>query len=222
MKGMCYIQPLFHKVIAGEKTKTRRIINPQPTGNYISREYEGILNSGKGLSCTAFFTKDITTSFTKEVKVKSKYNFGETVFLKEPYFIYEEENHECKTCEGSEIAYKYQNNYLTLEEITGIPNAKYKNKLFMPEYASRFSIRINNIRIERLQDISEEDCMAEGIYIVKDVMYANGVDDLAYFTPQDAYKALINKINGKDTWDKNPWVFVYTFTLNKKQYVSRS
>lgn len=195
MKGMCYIQPLFKKVIAGEKTKTRRIINPQPTGNYISKQFEGntaeLFHNRKGLSCTAFFTKD--------VKVKSKYNFGETVFLKEPYFIYEEENYECKTCEGSEIAYKYQNNYLTLEEITGIPNAKWKNKLFMPEYASRFSIRINNIRIERLQDISKEDCMAEGIFLVKDVMYANGVDDLAYFTPQDAYKALINKINGKDT-----------------------
>lgn len=90
-------------------------------------------------------------------------------------------------------------------------------------------IHITNIRIERLQDISDEDCLKEGI----NEIYENGVDDssefygyayLSYATPciaetynypQEAYAALINLMYGKGTWERNPYVFVYDFELLK-------
>ena len=82
-------------------------------------------------------------------------------------------------------------------------------------------IRITNIRVERLQDISEEDCLKEGIWRDDNV----GLEGTTYWyhclanssfrTAKEAYAALIDKISGKDTWESNPWVFVYDFELVK-------
>ena len=82
-------------------------------------------------------------------------------------------------------------------------------------------IRITNIRVERLQDISEEDCLAEGI---QDIVGKTHPDthfycitkaDTCYVTPREPYAQLIDKLSGKGTWDRNPLVFVYEFKLIK-------
>lgn len=79
------------------------------------------------------------------------------------------------------------------------------------------SIRITNIRVERLQDISEDDCLKEGIWREDNV----GLEGVTYWsnssfrTAKEAYASLIDRISGKGTWDSNPWVFVYDFELIK-------
>lgn len=85
---------------------------------------------------------------------------------------------------------------------------------FMPHH-----IRITRIRIERLQDISDEDCLAEGIWRAHEV----GLEGVTYWytrlanspyrTAREAYAALIDKISGKGTWQSNPYVFVYDFEI---------
>ncbi len=87
-------------------------------------------------------------------------------------------------------------------------------------------IRITNVRIERLQDISDEDCIKEGVGISSTdnrigtpfgipFNYFVGEDKKGcrYSTPREAYVALIDKISGKGTWESNPYVFVYDFEL---------
>lgn len=84
-------------------------------------------------------------------------------------------------------------------------------------------IRITNVRVERLQDISDEDCLKEGIIKGQcgsadthfmDAYYVPN-DTQPYCTPQDAYEILIDKVSGKGTWERNPYVFVYDFELVK-------
>lgn len=81
------------------------------------------------------------------------------------------------------------------------------------------AIRITNIRIERLQDISEEDCLKEGILRGYDVgsdsttYWYHGLANSSFRTPQEAYASLIDRISGKGTWESNPYVFVYDFDL---------
>lgn len=94
----------------------------------------------------------------------------------------------------------------------------WKNKMFVKADLIPHRIRITNIRIERLQDISDEDCIAEGIYpkangrwYCYDVVIRMGVSYDPYPDPREAYAALIDKISGKGTWESNPWVFVYDF-----------
>ena len=80
-------------------------------------------------------------------------------------------------------------------------------------------IRITHINVERLQEISEEDCLCEGVekwldcYIVTGIMEHNGKNNVCFNNPRDAFSVLIDKISGKGTWQRNPWVFVYSFEL---------
>ena len=98
------------------------------------------------------------------------------------------------------------------------------NKMFVRSELMPHQIRITDVRVERLQDISDEDCLAEGID------YVNGYSESYFFgfgvksdkgwirlgnTPREAYAALIDRISGKGTWESNPYVFVYEFELIK-------
>lgn len=108
----------------------------------------------------------------------------------------------------------------------------WSNKMFVLADLMPHQIRITNVRIERLQDISDEDCLREGIwkdneggrvigfpfgvpfYYTFDGAVRNG-KQLHWTTPKEAFSALIDKVSGKWTWESNPWVFVYEFELVK-------
>ena len=103
-------------------------------------------------------------------------------------------------------------------------SACFNNKMFVKASEMPHQIRITNVRIQRLQDISDEDCIKEGIR--KDVRYSfienvkqSDGDNLAFScnfnSPREAYEALIDKVSGKGTWEINPYVFVYDFELVK-------
>lgn len=97
----------------------------------------------------------------------------------------------------------------------------WKNKMFVRADLMPHHIRITNIKIERLQDISDKDCLKEGIYKGQcgsadthfmDAYYYKG-DIQPYCTPREAFAALIDKVSGKGTWESNPYVFAYDFEL---------
>lgn len=97
----------------------------------------------------------------------------------------------------------------------------WKNKMFVRADLMLHHIRITNIKIERLQDISDKDCLKEGIYKGQcgsadthfmDAYYYKG-DIQPYCTPREAFAALIDKVSGKGTWESNPYVFAYEFEL---------
>ena len=104
-------------------------------------------------------------------------------------------------------------------------NHGWANKMFVLADLMPHQIRITNVRVERLQDISDEECLKEGIskssapgqYYVDGLqrpMHNDGV--LRSFTsPRDAFAELIDRLSGKGTWESNPWVFVYEFELVK-------
>lgn len=95
----------------------------------------------------------------------------------------------------------------------------WKNKMFVSSEDMPHHIRITNIRVEKLQDISDEDCLNEGVsrcekewgYFVHDDQ--GGLSFYSFDTVRAAFAALIDRVSGKDTWDSNPWVFVYDFEL---------
>ena len=90
--------------------------------------------------------------------------------------------------------------------------------IHMPRWASRITLEIVSVRVERLQDISEADAMAEGIEPPENGTYRDyGVkleDNEGYDyckTVVDSYRTLWQQINGPDSWDANPWVWVVEF-----------
>ncbi|WP_276910991.1 hypothetical protein [Hallella colorans] len=93
------------------------------------------------------------------------------------------------------------------------------NKMFVRADLMPHHIKITDVRVERLQDISDDDCLKEGVwqfcydtdlfYVSKDIGYAGTV---AFPSSREAFWYLINKICGKGTFERNPWVEAYTFT----------
>lgn len=104
------------------------------------------------------------------------------------------------------------------------PNMKgWTNKMYVQPEVMPHQIRITKVRMQRLQDISEEDCLKEGInkIVPKDgipryrVMDKNGERMYSTDDYKDAYRFLINGTSCKGTWEKNPYVWVYDFELIK-------
>ena len=101
-------------------------------------------------------------------------------------------------------------------------SAGYENKMFVRADLMPYRIIIRKVDVQRLQSISDEDCMAEGIMEGEfmntwDRFYYDEWGDVAnhitFKRPRDAYRDLIDRISGKGTWQRNPWVYVYTFEL---------
>lgn len=100
----------------------------------------------------------------------------------------------------------------------------WRNKMFVRAELMPHQIRITGIRCERLQDISDEDCFREGIseswYESTDTTTYGFADEkkgtaVEFDTPRQAFAALIDKVSGRGTWDRNPWVVAYEFELVK-------
>lgn len=82
---------------------------------------------------------------------------------------------------------------------------KWKPSIHMPKAAARIWLQVEEIRVERLQDITEEDAIAEGIEV-----FEKGTD---WMEARFGFEILWDKINGLDAWDKNPWVWVVKFKI---------
>lgn len=116
------------------------------------------------------------------------------------------------------------NDYKTARGTLG-QSKGWNNKMFVRADACKHLIRITDLRIERLQEISDEDCLKEGVRLIKENIISQSFgfegkyeivgDFPIYDTPQAAYAHLTDKINGKGTWESNPYVFVYDFKLIK-------
>ena len=104
----------------------------------------------------------------------------------------------------------------------------WNNKMFVNPELMPHQIKIIDIKVERLQDISDEECLKEGITIdthravLSDDIYMFEVNGKHYcqwhfYTPREAFAALINRrgVGGPGMWEENPFVFVYTFELVK-------
>lgn len=206
---------LTDAVLIGRKTQTRRILNPTMLFERLNT-YEG-------------WTKESIADWKESCKDRLYKAEGEE--LKE-MLDYALEHSLYKVGENVAIAQRYidladNDEFYRLCGIHGMPlecikfEKGCKNKMFVKADLMPNRIRITDIRVERLQDICEDDCLAEGIWEahniwLKGVTYwYTSLANSPYRTAKEAYAALIDKISGKGTWASNPYVFVYEFELIK-------
>lgn len=191
---------LTQAVLEGRKTQTRRFIKypievrGKRVGYY---HYDRI-------SCRVELMDDDEFSFCPESYVMPMYKVGEVVAVAQRYS-------EC----GSANFDEWERNSDWFEK-------GFSNKMFVKPELMSHQIRITSVRLQRLQEITYEDCLKEGVYIF-DEDYMNplayiytyhGANQLFYH-PRDAYAHMIDALSGKGTWGSNPYVFVYDFELVK-------
>lgn len=205
---------LTEAVLDGRKTQTRRILNPTMLFERLDT-YEG-------------WTKESIADWKESCKDRLYKAEGEE--LKE-MLDYALEHSSYKVGEKVAIAQRYidltnNDEFYRLCGIHGMPleyigyEKGCNNKMFVKAHLMPYHIYITNVRIERLQDISEEDCLAEGIVdfeskINKAHFYSITDESATYSMPRNTFAILIDKISGKGTWVSNPLVFVYDFKLVK-------
>ena len=199
---------LTQAVLEGRKTQTRRVLNPTMLFKRLET-YEGWSKediSAWERSCKRRLYEAQGYELQQMLDYalsSSRYKIGEEVAVAQPYRM-----------TACEVDY----NEKEIKEV--VCSIGWKNKMYVKADLMPNRIRITNIRIERLQDISEEDCLAEGIVdfesrINKAHFYSITDESATYGTAKKPYSLLIDKIAGKGTWASNPYVFVYEFELIK-------
>lgn len=197
---------LTQAVLDGRKTQTRRIISRKTLdkiGLFQKEYYEGTFDKLEGIEL-------LTHYFITEKLGKLPYNIGKVVAVAQSY----------RDCGG--INKDGRPNWDVIAKVKGASNAGWDNKMFVRADLMPHQIRITSVRIERLQDISDEDCIKEGVRKVVNengiyVQYYVGKGDIAcsFENPREAFANLINKVSRKDVWEENPYVFVYDFEVIK-------
>ena len=207
---------LTQAVLDGRKTQTRRMAAIQPPYKNSEICFPTVLlledEPEKHPLWLAYCwrNKDNPEEYTPWIK--PKYKEGEVVAIAQSY---------------KDLGYSPEE---PLQEEAGyyphIKNASgWTNKMFVRADIMPHRIRITKVRMQRLQNISDEDCLKEGIIkYTKDrtVFKYDLSDGFEMFSwkdmkrsPREAYAALIDKVSGKGTWESNPYVWVYEFELAK-------
>lgn len=219
---------LTQAVLEGRKTQTRRIMKPQPEDcsahhrlcesapwkdspmslgvNENGSVYCEICGYGAKLEGGSIF--------------RLPYKAGEIVAVAQSYkdLGYKKKQYTRKEDSG----YGYLYSELVDEIPMPWPINGFSNKMFVKPELMPNQILITDVRVERLQDISENDAIAEGIAYsgltyedYGEPMFVIDGCKQTFGSAKDAYVWLIDKISGKGTWKSNPYVFVYDFELVK-------
>ncbi len=101
-------------------------------------------------------------------------------------------------------------------ETPTVPPETWKPAIHMPRWASRITLEITGVKVERLQDITYDDVMAEGCPPEReDAPYPDPNDPGSWFGPSRWFRDLWETINGPGSWDANPWVWAIEFRRMK-------
>lgn len=211
---------LTKAVIEGDKTQSRSIIYPQPKyspfGGMVWKDYMSGLSVDDRPGHPDL--KGAYRNFAKSLPYRNKrfvYKPGEILAVAQPYsYLYAEK-----------IKDWIKHNYYHLYEDAADNFAKefvhssgWSNKLYVKAKLMKHHIIINDLKVERLQDISDKDILKEGIkqFDEKFGFYDNKRNCNQLFdTARLAYEALVDLLFGKDTWENNPYVIVYDFEITK-------
>lgn len=140
----------------------------------------------------------------------ARYDVGEVVAVSQSY-------RDCGGLNGGVPRWE------AIAEAVGADSKGWDNKMFVRADLMPHHIRITDVRVEHLQDISDEDCLKEGIEKMltgcEYYQYSFYDNDKGswnnYKAPREAFAHLIDQVSGKGTWERNPYVFVYDFEFVK-------
>lgn len=215
-RPILFSAPMVRALLAGTKTQTRRVIKPRGENSLFAPGMWAdsyVLNPGNA----EWRAREI--SFT----------VGDRLWVREQYYQFGhwEPVIGAKTKGGQQKwAFVGVDQMVTFEQpaeclasrnkaFPGLPRWYKRLGRFMPRRYSRLTLTVTDVRVERLQDISEADAIAEGI---EPAALANhwrdyGPDPLPWASPVESYRSLWDSINGPSAWDANPWVVAVSFDV---------
>ncbi|HEL4802974.1 TPA: hypothetical protein UOK37_004667 [Klebsiella pneumoniae] len=217
-RGMIFNAEMVRAILDGRKTQTRRImkIQPEHSGFGLRR----VIDSKNGSDDGKYFW---SLSDACGLKIRSKSftcpfgSVGDRIWVREAFRVHS------RATEVATLVYKASERNSWTEQTNRVPVSvcnkpampeKWTPSLHMPRWASRLLLEITDVRVERLNAISEEDARAEGI-IDGGCLNCGEPEPCGCANPEpdatDAFAYLWQSIYGSDSWNANPWVWVIEF-----------
>ena len=193
-KPILFSAPMVRALLEGRKTMTRRVLKPQPD----------VMNGSHPLY-------DCFGSYCNGVKwYKIKLEVGDRLWVREA-MKFDADDFCCWAAD--------------MHRIPEIP-AEYKltrssmPSMFMPRWASRITLEVTGVKVEQLQDISEDDAKTEGVEMQFRTAVAQTIGPSSYRIPngyRGGFANIWSLINGNGSWESNPWVAAYSFKVIKPE-----
>lgn len=220
--------PMVRALLDGSKTQTRRVCKQQPYSNGYKWDGNDILCHNDYLPPSAMLMDAggkalYTTSNLEGWESECPYGQpGDRLWVREAFGeVYDWCDHPEMPGAPTErwhIEYKYRaDGEVDRSDLDGAFTG-WKPSIHMPRAASRILLEIVSVRVEQLQDISDEDCLAEGVRAIRHegdgtyYHYEHTYADPGNWCNADvAYQHLWESIKGAGSWDANPWVWVVEF-----------
>lgn len=231
-RPILFSAPMVRAILDGRKTVTRRLIKPQPTWGSHGENGDSLLfcASWKGRLLGVDGARDW---FMTQCPYGQP---GDRLWVKETHRPSIAHSHGMDACDCADVNVEYQADgevrFFRDGDIGAdwfMPLAAQRGgfvpSIHMPRWASRITLEVTGVRVERLQAISEDEAIAEGLHRIE---IGSGYPDTysataatwaqvmeqevdAYDDPRQAYRDLWEQINGAGSWDANPWVWVVEF-----------
>lgn len=214
-RQILFSAPMVRAILTGTKTQTRRAVKPQPEAEHGGEPYWFV---GGYRAWTYRSTTDLLRKGGNVLPCPYGQP-GDRLRVKEAAWMWCERRPNGTTKTGRQkwlyvpmraAGIWYAADHRTKPNINVVsPDTgnewgwRLKIGRFLPSWASRITLEVTGVRMERLQDISDEDCLAEGIYPTRTGLYPG--------SPRAAYQQLWDEINGSSSWDANPWVWRVEF-----------
>lgn len=191
--------PMVEAILDGRKTMTRRLIDPQPeAGRYPQSELDGFYWKNK-FYLPKYERKDIS------LVDNSKFGQpGDLLWVREAWCY-------PGLFDGFENDFYYKAGFSDCDIKDRNASQNWKPSIHMPKAAARIWLQVEEIRVERLQDISEEDAVAEGMVSIS--MSHAEVMELCPNLYSAKFRGLWVSINGEESWNANPWVWVVKYKV---------
>ncbi|ARO24794.1 hypothetical protein TAL182_CH03049 [Rhizobium sp. TAL182] len=212
-RPILFSAPMVRALLAGTKRQTRRIIKPQPPADVVRHCWYDAPLYG--------FTRDHDVSKDWHVVRLLAYK-GDRLWVKENHAIVPRTAY--RMSEGVQQTLRPDDDHDAAVYAAGWERSKpgrWRPSIHMPRWASRLTLTVTDVRVERLQDISEDDAVAEGIEFdprwdpVGQCKWRHyGKESGGIYPPSASYGTLWDSINGNGSWDADPWVVAYTFTVH--------
>ena len=182
-RPIIFSAPMIRAILNGRKTQTRRILKPQPES--VGDKFDAVFR---------YRVRD--RLWVKEAFIGAAGYDGlpPSKFGNKPVWF----------CADGEPP-KYDGN------VWWFLSEKRRSPIHMPRWASRLTLIVTDVRVQRVQEISAEDCAKEGVEISDGALVRDGY----MVANRKAFRNLWNSIHGPDAWGADPWVCALTFTVRK-------
>jgi hypothetical protein len=201
-RPIIFSTPMVRALLEGRKTQTRRVLKPQP-------EFRGGAGDWDDAEEWGWEDEDGGLRHISVLDIRLPYITGDRLWVREAID---------KTSEVGDVFYRADYEAAHGDRGKGLG---WRPSIHMPRWASRLTLTVTDVRLQRLHDISEEDALAEG---VESCMTTRGRMWKAYGEPPNSwvesarlsFARLWETIHGPDAWNENPWVVALTFTVEQR------